>query len=158
MNLFFETKKMPVRFALIAMICLSLFAVLPVGSAKADLRVCNQTDNPVAIAIGFKAENGWQSEGWWIAEKEACALVFNGPLNEQPSQYFYLHAVDDVSGGVWGGRIYMCTRDKAFTIFGEKDCLARGYERTGFMEVDTENNTDWTVQLTETDLQPLETQ
>lgn len=64
---------MPVRFALIAMICLSLFVALPVGVAKADLRVCNQTENRVAIAIGFKAENGWQSEGWWIAEKESCA-------------------------------------------------------------------------------------
>lgn len=156
--MFFEPKTISVRFAALAMTCLSLFAALPVSTAKADLRVCNQTDNTVAIAIGFKAENGWQSEGWWITEKDSCALVLDGPLNKQPSQYFYLHAVDDVNGGVWGGRIFMCTRDKAFTIFGEKDCLARGYERTGFMEVDTENNTDWTVQLTETDLQPLETQ
>ena len=43
----------------------------------------------------------------------------------------------------------MCTRDDTFTIFGVEDCLARGYERTGFFEVDTQNRTDWTLQLTE---------
>jgi hypothetical protein len=43
----------------------------------------------------------------------------------------------------------MCTRDDSFTIFGVEDCLARGYERTGFFEVDTQNKTDWTLQLTD---------
>jgi hypothetical protein len=43
----------------------------------------------------------------------------------------------------------MCTRDDGFTIFGVEDCLARGYERTGFFEVDTQNKTDWTLQLTD---------
>ncbi len=42
----------------------------------------------------------------------------------------------------------MCTRDENFTILGTEDCLARGYERTGFVEVDTQNKTDWTLQLT----------
>ena len=43
----------------------------------------------------------------------------------------------------------MCTRDESFTIFGVEDCLARGYERTGFFEVDTQNKSNWTLQLTE---------
>jgi len=43
----------------------------------------------------------------------------------------------------------MCTRDESFTIFGVEDCLARGYERTGFFEVDTQNKPDWTLQLTD---------
>ena len=43
----------------------------------------------------------------------------------------------------------MCTRDKEFTIRGIDDCLARGYERTGFFEVDTSAQRSWTVQLTE---------
>ncbi len=45
----------------------------------------------------------------------------------------------------------MCTRDKEFTIRGTEDCLARGYERTGFFEVDTSEQRSWTVQLTEAD-------
>jgi hypothetical protein len=43
----------------------------------------------------------------------------------------------------------MCTRDKEFTIRGIGDCLARGYDRSGFFEVDTGEQRAWTVQLTE---------
>ena len=44
----------------------------------------------------------------------------------------------------------MCTRDKEFTIRGTEDCLARGFDRTGFFEVDTGEQRAWTVQLTDT--------
>ena len=47
------------------------------------------------------------------------------------------------------GKAFMCTRDKEFTIRGIEDCLARGYDRTGFFEVDTGEQRSWTVQLTE---------
>ncbi len=38
---------------------------------------------------------------------------------------------------------------KEFTIRGTEDCLARGFDRTGFFEVDTGEQRAWTVQLTE---------
>ena len=47
-------------------------------------------------------------------------------------------------------KAFMCTRDKEFTIRGTEDCLARGFDRTGFFEVDTGEQRSWTVQLTET--------
>jgi hypothetical protein len=47
----------------------------------------------------------------------------------------------------------MCTRDKEFTVRGTEDCLARGYDRTGFFEVDTSEQQSWTVQLTDTNEQ-----
>jgi hypothetical protein len=54
----------------------------------------------------------------------------------------------------------MCTREKEFTIRGTDDCLARGYDRTGFFEVDTGDQPSWTVQLTESPdqvpMQPLQ--
>lgn len=114
--------------------------------ALADLRVCNQTGNPVSIALGYRAERGWQSEGWWVAPPTQCATVYQGDLN---SRFFYLFVADDVGGGAWDGSVFMCTRDESFTIFGVEDCLARGYERTGFFEVDTQNRSDWMIQLTE---------
>ena len=43
--------------------------------------------------------------------------------------------------------------DKEFTIRSIGDCLARGYDRTGF-EVDTGEQRTWTVQLTESSEQP----
>ena len=114
--------------------------------AKADLRVCNQSANPVSIALGYRADKGWQSEGWWVAPSTKCAVVYQGDLH---SRYFYLYVADDIGGGAWDGSVFMCTRDESFTIFGVEDCLARGYERTGFFEVDTQNKPDWTLQLTD---------
>lgn len=121
-------------------------ATLFPGAARADLRVCNETQNTISIAMGYRANAGWQSEGWWVASPEACAIVYQGPLN---ARYYYLYAVDDIAGGAWDGSVYMCTQDSSFTIFGVEDCLARGYERTGFFELDTQDKTDWTLQLTE---------
>lgn len=50
----------------------------------------------------------------------------------------------------------MCTRDEFFTIFGVEDCLARGYERTGFFEIDTQNRSSWMLQLTDNQVQGAE--
>ena len=114
--------------------------------ALADLRVCNDTQSTISIAFGYRADSGWQSEGWWITGPEACATVYQGDLT---ARYYYLFAVDDMAGGAWDGSVFMCTQDSTFTIFGVEDCLARGYERTGFFEIDTQGRTDWTMQLTE---------
>lgn len=111
-----------------------------------SLKVCNQTANTVSIALGYKAAKGWQSEGWWVAKAGECKDVYNGRLD---ARYYYIFAADDIGGGVWDGTNYMCTRDETFTIFGVEDCLARGYERTGFFEVDTQNKPNWTLQLTD---------
>jgi uncharacterized membrane protein len=119
---------------------------LATAPAKADLRVCNQTRNPINIALGYRAERGWQSEGWWVATPDDCVTVYQGDLN---ARFYYLFASDDIGGGAWTGQVFMCTRDESFTIFGVEDCLARGYERTGFLEVDTQSKSDWTLQLTE---------
>ena len=131
-------------FALIgALLCSPFISIEP---AYADLRVCNETGNQVSIALGYRAERGWQSEGWWVATPQQCAVVYQGDLN---SRFYYLYVADDIGGGAWDGSVYMCTRDESFTIFGVEDCLARGYERTGFFEVDTQNKSDWTLQLTD---------
>ena len=136
----------PIRLGLALIVMLAGAVLASVSPAYADLRVCNQTADPVSIAMGYKADRGWQSEGWWVAAPSQCATVFQGTLN---SRFFYLFAADDIGGGAWDGNVYMCTRDDTFTIFGVEDCLARGYERTGFFEVDTQNKSDWTLQLTD---------
>ncbi|SDG75500.1 Uncharacterized membrane protein [Pelagibacterium luteolum] len=134
------------RNSLIAAPVLLAGMVMAPAPALADLRVCNQTQSTVSIAFGYRADTGWQSEGWWVAGPEACAIVYQGDL---ASRYYYLYAVDDLAGGAWDGSVFMCTQDSTFTIFGVEDCLARGYERTGFFEIDTQGRTDWTMQLTE---------
>ena len=82
-----------------------------------------------------------------------CETVLKGNL---VARYYYVYAIDYDRGGEWMGQAYMCTRDKEFTIRGIGDCLARGYDRTGFFEVDTGEQRAWTVQLTESSEQPAQ--
>ncbi|MBU1173803.1 MAG: DUF1036 domain-containing protein [Alphaproteobacteria bacterium] len=134
------------RLAVLIAVVSAAFAFASATPARADLRVCNQTSSLVSIALGYPAPRGWQSEGWWVSGPGTCATVYEGDLS---SRYYYIFATDDIGGGVWDGKVYMCTQDEVFTIFGVEDCLARGYERTGFFEVDTQNRSDWTLQLTD---------
>jgi uncharacterized membrane protein len=114
--------------------------------ASAELRLCNKTSSRIGIAIGYKENSSWTTEGWWNVGANACETILAGPL---VSRFYYIYAVDYDQGGEWAGKAIMCTRDKMFTIQGIEDCVARGFDRTGFFEVDTGEQRSWTVQLTE---------
>jgi len=121
--------------------------------AAADFRLCNNTAGRIGIAIGYKDADGWTTEGWWNLPARTCETILKGNL---VARYYYVYAIDYDRGGEWMGQAYMCTRDKEFTIRGIGDCLARGYDRTGFFEVDTGEQRAWTVQLTESAEQPAQ--
>lgn len=129
------------RLAVPSLFVIALAAASP---AKADLRVCNQSASRVGVSIGYKDGDGWITEGWWNIAARACETILRGPL---VARFYYFYAVDYDLGGEWAGRAFMCTRDREFTIRGMEDCLARGYDRTGFFEVDTGDQRAWTVQL-----------
>jgi uncharacterized membrane protein len=114
------------------------------GAAKADLKLCNKTESRVGVALGYKDKEGWASEGWWNIGANNCETLLRGPLI---ARYYYIFAVDYDKGGSWGGKAMMCTRDKIFTIRGIVQCTERGYQKTGFFEVDTREETDWTISL-----------
>jgi uncharacterized membrane protein len=116
--------------------------------AAADLRLCNTTKGRIGVAIGYKdgSEQGWATEGWWNVAAQTCETVYKGTLS---GRFYYVHAIDYDRGGEWAGQSFMCTQDKAFTIKGVQDCSKRGYNRTGFFEVDTGDAKDWTIRLTD---------
>jgi uncharacterized membrane protein len=114
--------------------------------AIADLRLCNNTGNRVGVAVGYKEAEGWTTEGWWNLSARSCETLLRGSL---VARFYYVYAVDYDRGGEWSGQAFLCTRDKEFTIRGTEDCLARGFDRIGFFEVDTGEQPSWTVQLTE---------
>jgi uncharacterized membrane protein len=102
-----------------------------VAPAHAELKLCNSTSSRIGVAIGYKDKEGWASEG------------------------YYVYAFDYDKGGEWGGPIPMCTHDVEFTIKGIESCEGRGYKKSGFFEVDTQEQMDWTVKLTDqSDPQP----
>ena len=105
------------------------------GSAAADFRLCNNTS------------------GWWNVSSRSCETLLRGTL---VARFYYIYALDYDRGGEWSGQAFMCSRDKEFTIKGTENCLARGFDRTGFFEVDTGEQRAWTVQLTEANEQPAQ--
>jgi uncharacterized membrane protein len=114
--------------------------------AAADFRICNKTGSRIGLAVGYKEGERWTTEGWWNLAANSCETLMRGPL---VARFYYIYGVDYDRGGEWAGKAFMCTRDKEFTIRGTEDCLARGYDRTGFFEVDTGEQKSWTVQLTD---------
>ena len=121
--------------------------------AAADFRLCNNTSSRVGIALGYKDADGWTTEGWWNVSSRACETLLRGTL---VARFYYIYALDYDRGGEWSGQAFMCSRDKEFTIKGTENCLARGFDRTGFFEVDTGEQRAWTVQLTESNEQPAQ--
>ena len=131
----------------IVAVCCAAYPFLAVAPSHADLRVCNKTTSRVGIAIGYKADRDWTTEGWWTVDSDSCATLLAGPLD---GRYYYMYAVDYDQGGEWGGNsAFLCTQEKEFTIEGVNDCVARGFQKTGFYEVDTGSQESWTIQLTE---------
>jgi uncharacterized membrane protein len=128
---------------------LAIFAVLSgfsTTAAKADFRVCNATQNLIGVAIGYRVKTGWSTEGWWHVEPSNCKTLIEGPLS---SRFYYLYAEDAERGGRWEGPINMCVADKEFKIAGINDCFTRGFQRAGFQEYDTGEQSSWMVQLTD---------
>lgn len=142
----------PLAARLIASLVLAVGVVcLWGGPAAADFRLCNNTSSRVGIALGYKDAEGWTTEGWWNVSSRACETLLRGTL---VARFYYIYALDYDRGGEWSGQAFMCSRDKEFTIKGTENCLARGFDRTGFFEVDTGEQRAWTVQLTEANEQP----
>ena len=130
--------------ALVALFVAGL--MLGPAPALADLKLCNTTPSRVGVAIGYKDKKGWATEGWWNVPSHTCETLLKGNLI---ARYYYIHAIDYDRGGEWSGKAYMCTADKSFTIRGVLDCAKRGYRRSGFFEVDTSQENEWTVRLTD---------
>lgn len=132
--------------------CLGIVAAMSVGMmaytpvARADFRVCNSTQNLVGVAIGYRAKTGWVTEGWWHVNGSSCKTLIEGPLT---SRYYYLYAEDAEGGGRWDGKINMCVAENEFRVTGVNDCFARGFQRSGFQEYDTGEQSSWMVQLTD---------
>ncbi|NNM73619.1 DUF1036 domain-containing protein [Enterovirga aerilata] len=135
--------RIPLSCVLLAAAALSVAAP---QAARADLRLCNMTDSRVGVSLGYRDAAGWVTEGWWNLAARGCETLLRGDL---AARYYYVYAVDYDRGGDWGGRSLMCTRDREFTIRGVEDCLARGFDRSGFFEIDTGEQKSWTVQLTD---------
>lgn len=143
----FRIWRRPFGVAILAVSGFLLSAPLVSTDAKADFRVCNGTQQLVGVAIGYRAEAGWTTEGWWRIPATTCKVIIEGALS---SRYYYLYAEDAEGKGRWAGDTELCIAENEFKITDVKDCFARGYQKMGFREYDTGEQGSWMVQLTET--------
>jgi uncharacterized membrane protein len=130
----------------IGLFLLGAVAAAHAGPALADFRMCNNTTNRVSVSLAYTDGQAWVSEGWWNLKPSDCDTLVRGAL---AAQFYYVYAMDE-RGGEWKGKAFMCTSDREFKIDGRQDCFVRGFDRTGFFEVDTGKDAkNWTVQLTD---------
>ena len=137
--------RLPRSLVLFAGVLMTVLGMTSI-EARADFRVCNATQNLVGVSIGYRAKTGWVTEGWWHIDGSSCKTLIEGPLT---SRYYYLYAEDAQGGGRWEGKVNMCVAEKEFRITGVQDCFARGFQRSGFQEYDTGEQSSWMVQLTD---------
>ncbi len=130
----------------VALVVILAATLAPATPARADFRLCNTTTGRVSISLAYTDGEQWVSEGWWNLKPSDCETLVRGPL---AAEFYYVYAMDE-RGGEWKGKAFMCTRDREFRILGREDCYVRGFDRTGFFEVDTGKDAkNWTVQLTD---------
>jgi uncharacterized membrane protein len=112
---------------------LVLLALSAPQGARAGLQVCNDTDANQSVAVGYEAEGGLMSRGWWNLAPTQCAETVPGDLSHR---YYYLFSAAD--GWDFSAEDFrFCTMEKAFVIPGNEECAARGFQSAMFRQIDT---------------------
>lgn len=118
------------------------------SSAKAELKICNQTLNLYNLAIARPSliiKGDWQTEGWWTVTANSCIT----PISESLTEVFiYLYATDIYGNPAISGASSLtdwCVKSVKFLIDGQENCWKRGYMKARFSEIDTKGNDSWTV-------------
>ncbi len=132
----------------VALALAALSACMAPSQALADLKLCNATTARVGVAIGYQRQSGWVTEGWWNISAKTCETLLRGRV---PSRFLYVYAIDYERGGEWAGTNMMCTTERSFSIVGAENCAQRGFQRSGFYEVDTGEAEAWTIRLADPD-------
>ena len=128
-------------------VALVLVTPLAVSEVRAELTICNQTNDDKSIAIGYSSDGQWVSEGWWNIIAGDCSTVV--PDNLKQRYYYYL--ADSTGIPHQGEGYHFCTERSVFTIIGDENCENRGYTRSNFSRIDTgETATSYTFTLAAT--------
>lgn len=109
---------------------------------QAALRLCNQSYDVLNVAIAQPKDQSFVTNGWWRIAPNQCATLLRDRLR---SQFYYIFAADVFGREALAGSIPMCIAPKRFEINGQEDCLLRGFLDARFIEIDTYQQSSWTV-------------
>ncbi len=118
------------------------------------LIICNRTQYLVWAASGQLRQDDFQSTGWLPIPATQCAQVINSNLTDR-FYFYYAEAVHEDGrpvreagrARVWAGDKALCIKPTRFAITGDENCLARGFESRGFVQIDTGTAQRWKVNL-----------
>ncbi len=141
---------------LVAVVAFAGFMVASYAYADAALSVCDNTHQPVAVAIAVMQPSAsgvqTESEGWFQIRAHECARVIDTPLN--PAARYYLYAKSQSM--TWSGSPGARTKDAQFcTNFSSRFfyfnraapfCFGDQEQMLWFIDEATKG-TDWTINL-----------
>jgi uncharacterized membrane protein len=142
----FIRKMRKARFVVLILVLVGGLLMAGTGQARADFNVCNKTKERVAVALGFRQQGLWISQGWWNVEPARCATLLPGKLSETK---YYLYA--DAKAGNWfmGGGFRFCVKNDEFKVIGNSNCPLRGAKPQGFREIAVGKNAGFTYEIYE---------
>lgn len=100
-------------------------------AAPSGYSVCNDTANPIWVALGQKLGDKWMSRGWWKIAAGGCAKTIADAL---ATDRIFLLAQKSDGAPIVSGPAKFCTTGIEFEIEGRAHCAARGLIETGFAE------------------------
>ena len=133
-------------------------ALFTITASRAELQVCNKSSERLSVSVGYNhSEFGWTSEGWWRVPLGECSTIIKGELG---SRYYYIYATGH-KGGTWSGPKkqdggFFCITKEKYTFHNREyqkgdtiNCERRSLQTKKFSIIDTDNNADFTYNLTD---------
>jgi uncharacterized membrane protein len=136
----------------------ALFSVLEQQArtkiAPAGYTVCNETPDPLLVALGqkepaSKSSRVSVSRGWWTVEPTSCAKAVTAPLR---ADAVYLLARKKNGGTLVGGAEKFCVTSVAFEIRGAQNCAGRALAEAGFATTPTKGLSGYIARIGSTGL------
>ena len=131
-----------------------LFEAAEEKSKTRGLQLCNDTPHLVWSAIGFVSKDNFTTQGWLKIPSGECIRAINRSLLDR---YYFVYAeAVDIKGKpllqagkplIWGGTFNLCTKPTRFTIDGRNECAEKGFDKTGFMKIDTGKEQKWIMRF-----------
>ena len=134
-----------------------LLAAISTGAepAQAGLKVCNQADFKLSVAVGYvDREKGWVGKGWLTLESGQCKDAIKARLD---NRYYYFHARGRGPDGKvvkFGGETPFCIQSQKFLLYQaeygkdtEEECSKAGLRSEMFQKVDVNKQPDYTINL-----------
>lgn len=103
------------------------------AAAPAGYTVCNQSDEPLSVAIGVPKGKSVNTRGWWQVAQGGCAHLLTDPLK---TDRVYLLAEGKNKRLVATGASKLCVAETEFEIVTGGHC-AKGQTAKGFAVIST---------------------